>query len=516
MNDQSRQSADSDARSPWPQRVERVVADDSRRAVLRGLNVLDTPNDPDFDRLTTLAALLLDAPVALVTLVDQDRQWFRAATGTDITETPARMSFCAHAIADDTDVMIVEDAELDSRFAVNELVTGEQHVRFYVGVPIQVSGAKVGTLCVLDRKPRAAPGPEVLEQLKMLAALGSSLFTLKEGTRTGRIAHAALVREEQRHALALEAASIASWVWDVRTDVVECDALLPVLLNLPHARRFNARDLYFQIDRRDVTDREKRLSEALTASDEYTAQYRVAGLSPPRWLSARGRVIERNDDGSPALVFGVHFDITEMKAADDRQRLLLRELNHRVKNTLATVQALASQTVRHASNPREFLAAFSGRLQALGAAHGVLSDREWLGIGLLELVRLEIRPFDDDTRRRVVTSGPDVFLSADQAVALGLVLHELASNALKYGALSVSEGKVDLFWRLDREQADKRLVITWREHGGPHVTQPEKEGFGSILIRRSLAKILSSTVTHEYRPEGVAAEISMVLDESAA
>ncbi|TIM17952.1 MAG: histidine kinase, partial [Mesorhizobium sp.] len=103
-------------------------------------------------------------------------------------------------------------------------------------------------------------------------------------------------------------------------------------------------------------------------------------------------VIERDGDGKPTLIFGVNYDVTERKLGDERQRLLLRELNHRVKNTLATVQALATQTVRHARQPSEFLEAFSARLQALGAAHSLLSDREWRGIGIRELVQIEVKP----------------------------------------------------------------------------------------------------------------------------
>jgi two-component sensor histidine kinase len=110
-------------------------------------------------------------------------------------------------------------------------------------------------------------------------------------------------------------------------------------------------------------------------------------------------------------------------------------------------------------------------------------------------------------------SGTDVLLSPDQAVGLGLILHELASNALQYGALSVSSGKIDLDWKVQGRKGARRLLLAWRESGGPRVAPPERHGFGSILIRRSLAKVISSEVTHEFRPDGVIAEISMPLDD---
>ncbi|RWD64092.1 MAG: GAF domain-containing protein [Mesorhizobium sp.] len=495
-----------------PADVSRLVEDAGRLGVLRGLRAVDTAGDPDFDRIGGLAAAILETPVALVTLVDTDRQWFKSRLGFDERQTPTAISFCAHAIAAGDDPMVVTDATLDPRFAGNPLVTGREHIRFYAGAPVIVAGVRVGTLCVLDRKPRAFPADEKIAQLKTLAEIAASLFVLKDATRNGAIAQAELAREEKRRAIALDAASLASWAWDIRTDMIDCDALLAELFNLPPSNRLKAKDILRAIDPRDVYQTETRFRDALSGSDDYFGEYRVKGLHPVRWIATRGRVVERDSDGRPTLIFGVNYDITERKLGDERQRLLLRELNHRVKNTLATVQALATQTVRHAHQPSEFLEAFSARLQALGAAHGLLSDREWRGIGIAELARIEAKAFDAGGRSRIRISGPDLLLSPDQAVGLGLILHELASNALRYGSLSVPSGKVDLEWKTQGRKGARRLVLTWRETGGPKVEPPDRHGFGSILIRRSLAKVIDSEVTHEYRPGGVFAEIAMPLE----
>ena len=494
-----------------------IVGDETRRAVLRRLEIIDTADDPDFDRLTRLAASVMSAPVALISLVDIDRQWFKSRSGLEDRETPIEMSFCAHAIASPINPMVVENALTDPRFANNPLVTGEKHVRFYAGVPITVYGQRIGTLCVLDHEPRPRPGDVEIERLTDLAGMAASLFLLKDGMRKGAIAEAALVREEMRHALALDAGSIASWVWDLRTDMLECDELLTRMLGLPTSKRLPMRDLFGAIDPRDLRQHEARLNEALESGEDYSGEYRIRGTVPPRWLAVRGRVVERDADGKPVLVFGVNFDVSEHKSAEERQRNLLRELNHRVKNTLATVQALASQTVRHSSAPEEFLPAFSGRLQALGAAHGLLSDLEWRGITLMDLVEKQVMPFVDMEDLRLRISGDKVLLSPDQALAIGLILHELGSNATKYGALSVPEGTVDLCWAVAEQGAEdgkesERLTISWTERGGPPVTAPSRRGFGTILIQRSLAKILSSNVVHEYRPEGVYAELSLDLE----
>lgn len=500
-------------RASLPAEVALAVNAEDRLAVLHGLAMVDTAADPDFDRISSLAAAVMQVPIALVTLVDLERQWFKSCFGLDETETATDISFCAHAIAAGDDPMVVTDATTDPRFKTNPLVTGKHHVRFYAGAPMVVAGARIGTLCVLDRKPHALPSQAKLDQLKTLASLAASLFTLKDATRSGAIAEAALAREEKRRAIALDAASLASWAWDIRTDMIECDVRLSELFNLPRSTRLRARDILTAIDPRDVYQTETRFRDALSGSDDYFGEYRVKGFHPPRWVATRGRVIERDGDGKPTLIFGVNYDISERKLGDERQRLLLRELNHRVKNTLATVQALATQTVRHARQPSEFLEAFGARLQALGIAHNLLSDREWRGIGIRELVQIELRPFDTADQPRITISGAELLLSPDQAVGLGLILHELASNALQYGSLSIASGKVDLDWKTQGRKGGRRLVLTWRESGGPKVAPPERHGFGSILIRRSLAKVISSEVTHEFRPEGVFAEISLPLED---
>ncbi|MEO9336554.1 HWE histidine kinase domain-containing protein [Mesorhizobium sp. SB112] len=499
-------------KSSLPESVLSTVSDAERRLTLHRLGVLDTENDPDFDKLTKLAATIMDTPISLVSLVDLERQWFKSRHGLDDTETPINLSFCAHAISSEDDVTIVPDAATDQRFSDNALVTGEMGIRFYAGAPIIVFGQKIGTLCVIDKRKRDEPSSKELEQLKMLAGLAASLFELKDGARAGVLVREALDKEEKRRAIAVEAAALSSWAWDARTGEIEYDASFAELFNLPSDKPLRVRDMFLAIDRRDWKDAEALFRSTLAGNDHYFSEYRVRGIDPPRWLATRGRVLARSPDGKPTLLMGVNYDITERKSAEERQRLLLREINHRVKNTLATVQALATQTVRHSSKPNEFLEAFSSRLQALGLAHGLLSDHEWRGIRIAELVNKEVQPFDDAKHARIAISGPDVLLSPDQALGVGLILHELASNALKYGSLSVPEGHVKLSWNVHGLHSARRIVINWREEGGPTVSDPTRQGFGSILIRRSLAKVISSEVVHEFHPEGVRAKISMPLE----
>lgn len=493
-----------------PNDVLTSIAAPRRLAIVRGLVSLGLDADTDFDRLTRLAAAAYSTPMALIGLIDADRQWFKSRYGFDRQTLPASISFCTYGAVASDRVMVIGDAASDPRFRNDPLVAGDWGIRFCAGAPIEVDGERIGVLCVLDREPRSNGSDEQSDTLVELAGLASSLFVLKDGMRSGALARQALAREEKRRAIALKAASLSSWIWDVQSGQVECDESLPVMFGMPPRGFMSARSFFRAIDPRDARKTSDAFRNALASGDDYSGEYRVRNLVPTRWLAARGSVVERSPDGRPLLVFGVNYDISTNKETEERQRLLLRELNHRVKNTLATVQALATQTVRHASDPRAFLSAFSARLQALGAAHSLLSDHEWRSISLPELARREIAAFDDQARSRIQLDGDDVFVTPDQALGLGMILHELASNALKFGALSVPTGQVHLNWVVEGNEP-QRLTIRWAETGGPKVGPPPREGFGMILIRRSLAKTIASTVEHEFRPEGVVATISLPL-----
>lgn len=197
-------------------------------------------------------------------------------------------------------------------------------------------------------------------------------------------------------------------------------------------------------------------------------------------------------------------DITERKQAEERQHLLLEELNHRVKNTLASVQAIAMQTLR-TSTPEQFPSLFQARLAALSDAHDLLTKRHWAGACLVEVANLTLGPYGAD---RVVIDGPPVSLAPGVAVSLHLAFHELATNAAKYGALSAPGGQVRLEWRAD---ADDKLLLLWRETGGPSVAPPTRRGFGTRLIERGLAHDLDGQVKLEFAHEGVRCSLRLPL-----
>lgn len=204
----------------------------------------------------------------------------------------------------------------------------------------------------------------------------------------------------------------------------------------------------------------------------------------------------RDGGGAVTGAVATAIDITERKQAEERQRLLLEELNHRVKNTLASVQAIALQTLR-SSPPEQFAGLFQSRLEALAQAHDLLTRRHWTGARLDEVADLALKPYGAD---RVAITGPSVSLAPGVAVSLHLAFHELATNAAKYGALSVAGGRVLLDWRLGE---GGKLLLAWREEGGPPVRPPVRRGFGTRLIERGLAHDLDGEVKLDFAPGGV-------------
>jgi PAS domain S-box-containing protein len=214
-------------------------------------------------------------------------------------------------------------------------------------------------------------------------------------------------------------------------------------------------------------------------------------------------------DGSVIAVSVTMHDISERKEWEARQRLMTRELAHRVKNSFAVLQAILRSTLKTTSNPQEFAAKFSGRLHSLAAAQDILTDNDWKGAELGSLARHLLSTYIMNEDSRLTISGPEINLPPDYAVPFGLIFNELATNALKYGALSVPDGKIDLSWRIEgKNGAGSNLIVTWRERGGPKITSLEPRGFGSTLIERSLA---GANVERLLDPEGLICTVSLTL-----
>jgi PAS domain S-box-containing protein len=215
-----------------------------------------------------------------------------------------------------------------------------------------------------------------------------------------------------------------------------------------------------------------------------------------RWSLVAGQVI-RDAEGRAAHFAGVDLDITGRKQAEERQLTLVREIDHRSKNLLAIVQSVLH--LSRADTMPEFVASVEGRIRALARAHTLLSETRWQSVDLGRIVSEEIAPFATGQTKRIAAAGPAVSLQPGTAQSLSLALHELATNAAKYGALSAVHGRVSLGWELEREA----LVLRWSETGGPTIRPPTRTGFGTKVISASIERQLGGRSTFDWRPEGL-------------
>ncbi|HEY2050999.1 MAG TPA: HWE histidine kinase domain-containing protein [Caulobacteraceae bacterium] len=240
-------------------------------------------------------------------------------------------------------------------------------------------------------------------------------------------------------------------------------------------------------------------ARANSAPIQYEARFRQLDGSL-RIIQLYGRP-RFDDSGNFCGHVGIATDVTETREAERRQRLLINELNHRVKNALATVQALVRQTLREQHSPPELAEAIEGRILALAAAHDVLTRQRWEGAELSALTKEATKPYSEYCAFSF--SGPTVTIAPKAAIALSMALHELATNAIKHGALSSPEGRVAVNWGC----VDGSIGLEWRESGGPPVAPPEKTGFGSRLLRRVLEGELGGPAELDYARTGLVCRI---------
>ncbi len=364
----------------------------ARVAALAHYDILDTDPEPGFDDIVLLATRICETPVALVSLVTESRQWFKAKIGFPACETPLGQSVCAEALRQ-KGVFIIPDMTLDERTRHNTLVTQDPFIRFYAGAPLETpDGVSLGTLCVIDTKPR----PEGLTP-------------------------------------------------------IQTDSLQAL-----------ARQVMSQMELRRV-------------------------------LKARAAA-----EGE----------------AKQHQEIIKNELSHRLKNILAIVHAIVSQTLRKVSNFDDAREALSSRILALAKAQDILFERTIESASLAAIVQSAAVLLPEGPDTRLIVSGPEIEVGPKATFSIALMMHELTTNAMKYGALSTPDGKVTVDWDLvatrDREPS---LELLWREIGGPKVAPPTRRGFGTQLIERALADATGATITMDYQPSGLECRLIAPLTE---
>ena len=225
----------------------------------------------------------------------------------------------------------------------------------------------------------------------------------------------------------------------------------------------------------------------------------------------------RDERGDVVQYFASFVDLTKHKEDEARSKLLIEELNHRVKNTLATVQSIVWQATRTSSDPKLVQKAIETRLFALSRSHDLVTRENWESIGLLDIIHDAMEPFGvaDGRAARIVIQGENIRFSPKSALVLSIVFNELATNAVKFGALSNEAGSILIGWTKELTPAGDRVLLHWQEKNGPPVMTPSRIGFGSRVIEHSLAQELKGTVHFDYRPDGLACTMTIPIPRVA-
>lgn len=458
-------------------------------------------DDPQLIAITQFAAKLCDAPMCLVSVVETERQCFLARTGLDARETPRDVSFCAHAMLD-REILVVPDATRDPRFKDNALVTSGMEIRFYAGAPLlSEEGLPLGALCVIDPVVREGLTPLQLEGLSILAKQVSSILMAR---RTARSTGRRFDEQEQRFRILAD--TMPQMVWSTQPDGFHdyYNARWYEFTGVPagstDGEGWNG---MFHPDDQDRAWAVWRHS--LETGEPYEIEYRLRNASGEyRWTLGRALPV-RDSNGKILRWFGTCTDIHDSKTLQEQREIISHELSHRIQNIFSVIGGLVGLSARHDPGMAPLADDLRGRIAALGRAHDFVrphSERsrpsrtqDSLG-GLVETL---LAPYETSGEKRIVLEGDEIEIDDRSATPLALLFHELATNSAKYGALSVDSGTVHIAF----VQRDGDFVISWTEAGGPVVTEPTREGFGSKLIEISIARQLNGKLERAWNPEGL-------------
>jgi len=365
----------------------------------------------------------------------------------------------------------------------------------YVPVPVvpAVLRAKVKVFAELYRKTRE------LERLNIELER-----RVVERTAELEASNRQLLQSEEGRSLALAAGQMGSWDWHLISGEWKWDEGQYHIFGADRATfvpsRANIRALLHPDDRERLLEFGRRM-----AKGERTQQTEFRVVRPDgtvRWCIGTAAA-SLDADGRMVRISGVTIDITDRKEAEDRQDLLAREVDHRARNALAVVQSIVRLT--RASSIEGYGAAVEGRIKALARAHALLSESRWQGADLRALVADELAPYRVGDADKVAIDGPNVSLLPHLAQGLALALHELATNAAKYGALSSKAGKVALSW----QRSGELLILRWVERGGPPVTPPSTRSFGLTVIRAAVEQQLDGKAVFDWQPQGLSCTLSI-------
>lgn len=360
------------------------------------------------------------------------------------------------------------------------------------------------------RMPAAAHSG-VSEVNEVMDALQAAAAELDRRAAAANQASEAVRANEERLQLVQDTAGIGTIDWDIEADRAVCSPRFQELFSRPVGSRMSFAGFIASVHPLERTRIEAFYGRLREQGGPFEDEFRILTRDgEERWIYLKGRLDLR--DGRPVRLLGASIDITERKRSEQHLRFLLRELSHRSKNLLAVIQAMAGQTAKSAETVDVFRRRFGERLMGLAASHDLLVNQNWLGVSVENLVRGQLAPFLDPQDLRVQTHGPDVDLKAEAAEALGLALHELATNSVKYGALKEPAGTVEISWTVSVPDASgshpsgsdgRRFRMAWVEHTVDPISPPTHKGFGRMVIEHTVQATLRGVVTLEFPADGM-------------
>jgi PAS domain S-box-containing protein len=493
-----------------------TVFDEAERSrVISAYDVAGARAKGQLDDIVAFAAELCGAPVALLSLVEEEYQRFLARTGFDLEQTPRSMSFCAHAMHHH-EVMEVPDAQADPRFVDNPLVTGEPYVRFYAGAPLVSSeGVPLGALCVLAPDARDGLSPFQREGLTLLAKAAMGRLDDRRSAREQAMAEAEARRTLEASDLKFRtlADTMPQMVWSTLADGFH--------------DYFNARWYEFTGTPVGTTDGEgwndvfhpedqdrawAIWRQSLDTGEPYNIEYRLRHFDGTyRWVLGRALPV-RDDSGAIQRWFGTCTDIHEQKLAYEEREIISQELSHRIKNIFAVIAGLIAFSARGKPEFAGIATDLRHRINALGRAHDVgrphsATSRPAAAQNSLHGLLQELfEPYQRIDGARLSVTGDDVTIDDRSATPLALLFHELATNATKYGALATELGTV----RITVSANDGTVSLNWCEQGGPAVTTPTTSaGFGTQLIEMSAVRQLGGSVNRTWNDDGLIVDLTI-------
>ena len=352
----------------------------------------------------------------------------------------------------------------------------------------------------------------VAEVNDVTVALRAASVELDRRAEAEKLAAEAVRANEERLQLAQSTAGIGTIDWDIAGDRAICSPEYLEMFSLPPDSQVGFGDFIERVhpaDRERIERSRRRLFSE--GGGPFEDEFRVLTEDgDERWIFAKGQFDVR--EGRAVRLLAASIDITERKRSEDHLRFLLREISHRSKNLLAVIQAMAGQTAKSAESVDVFRRRFGERLMGMAASHDLLVNQNWLGASVENLVRGQLAPFVDENDARVRLHGPAVDLKSEAAEGLGLALHELATNSLKFGALSDQGGTVEISWSVDGtgesggvgpREGGRRFRMEWVEHAGFPVSPPSHKGFGRMVIEHTVEATLNGKVTLDFPPDGL-------------